>query len=153
MNEDVRQLASDHLILEEGFRPSAYLDHLGYLTIGIGRMIDEKKGGGISRDEALHLLSNDLDKIDAQLSAKLPWWTTLSTTRQAILISMAFQMGISGLMKFKRTLDYIESGNYVMAARHMQLSLWARQTPGRARRMASAMETNDPTQLRAILNF
>ena len=45
---------------DEGFKPSAYKDSLGYLTIGYGRMIDERLGGYLSEEEAGFLLENDI---------------------------------------------------------------------------------------------
>ena len=45
---------------EEGRKRSAYQDHLGYWTIGVGRLIDRRKGGGLSPDEIDYLLTNDI---------------------------------------------------------------------------------------------
>lgn len=126
---------------EEGEVLSAYQDHLGYLTIGIGRLIDKRKGGGITAEESAYLLGNDISKINAQLDAKLPWWRKLDEARQAVIQGMAFQMGIDGLMGFKNTLKMVESGDYEGAGKGMLNSLWAKQTPGRAKRMSDQMRT------------
>jgi lysozyme len=53
---------------------------------------------------------------------------------------MAFQMGVGGLMQFRNTLKSMRAGNFKKAAQGMRASRWARQTPGRAQRMAKAME-------------
>lgn len=50
----------DDLFDDEGYRKSAYQDHLGFWTIGIGTLIDERKGAGITVDEAKYLLRNRL---------------------------------------------------------------------------------------------
>ena len=131
------------LLREEGFVSHAYRDHLGYLTIGIGRLIDEEKGGGITQVEAFYLLLNDVDKIKTKLNGKLPWWRDLDDTRRTILISMAYQMGVDGLLSFKNTLRYVRKGEWKKAANGMRASKWARQTPGRAERMARAMESGE----------
>jgi lysozyme len=128
------------LIKEEGFVPHAYKDHLGYWTIGFGRLIDKDKGGGITRAEALVLLTNDIDKVRAQLDERIPWWQSLNEARKTILVAMAFQMGVGGLMQFRNTLKSMRAGNFKKAAQGMRASRWARQTPGRAQRMAKAME-------------
>ncbi|MEG2578858.1 MAG: hypothetical protein RSA54_14135, partial [Glutamicibacter sp.] len=60
---------------DEGEVLSAYTDHLGYLTIGVGRMIDKRKGGGITAEESAYLLSNDIDKRQAELLRRAPWMT------------------------------------------------------------------------------
>ena len=125
---------------EEGLVLHAYKDHLGYWTIGYGRLIDERRGGGISEDEADLLLGNDINARAEALDDAIPWWREMTSARQAVLLSMAFQMGISGLLKFRNTLRYMEAGDYERAAKGMRASLWARQTPGRAERSARAME-------------
>lgn len=126
---------------DEGVRASAYPDHLGYLTIGVGRLIDERRGGGLSPQEIDYLLANDItDRIRA-LGQTLPWFDHLDDARQAVLINMAFQLGTAGLLAFKNTLSLIERGDYRKAADEMLKSKWASQTPSRAWRLAKQMDT------------
>lgn len=129
----------DWLTKEEGKVKYAYPDHLGYLTIGVGRLIDKRKGGGLSDDEINYLLRNDVDKVVNAVQEKLPWVTKLSSNRQAVLYAMAFQMGINGLLGFKNTLKLVEQGRYNEAATNMLKSKWATQTPARAKRTAELM--------------
>lgn len=126
---------------EEGFRPAAYQDHLGYWTIGIGTLIDARKGGGISKDAAYFMVGEKVAEIEKGLDKNISWWRDLNDVRQRVLISMAYQMGVPGLLKFKNTLENIETGNYDAAKNGMLASLWARQTPARAKRLAERMET------------
>lgn len=119
----------------------AYQDHLGYLTIGVGRLIDKRKGGGITADESAYLLGNDIQIRIIALQTRLPWFNKLDDARKAVLLNMAFQLGIAGLMNFKNTLAKIESGDYEGAAANMLKSKWAEQTPNRAKRMAEQMRT------------
>lgn len=121
---------------EEGVIPHAYQDHLGYWTIGVGRLIDKRKGGGLSSDEIDYLLQNDINRIIGSLDKALPWWKTLSPNRKAALTAMAFQMGLTNLLGFKKTLSLIKDGRYAAAAEQMLTSLWAKQTPARAKRTA-----------------
>jgi len=141
-------LKLDLLKRDEGFRAYAYQDHLGYWTIGYGRMIDKAKGGGISREEAEHLLWNDVRQREDVLMELFPWYLGLSEVRQAVLLSMAFQLGISGLLAFKNTLRAVQEGRFDDAADGMMRSKWATQTPGRAFRLSEAMRTNDEAALR-----
>lgn len=135
------------LTKEEGKVRHAYQDHLGYTTIGVGRLIDKRKGGGLSDDEITYLLQNDVDKVVKEVKAKLPWVSKLSSNRQAVLYAMAFQMGIGGLLGFKNTLKLIENGEYSKAAANMLKSKWAQQTPARAKRTAELMRTDQwPSQ-------
>lgn len=140
---DLYNILIPHLTKEEGFVSHAYRDHMGYLTIGIGRMVDKRRGGGITRDEAEFLLANDLRKYTSQVYEKLPWVKNLDLVRQAVLIAMAFQMGVQGLLSFKNTLRYVESEQWNRAAANMRVSAWARQTPERAQRLAYAMESGE----------
>jgi lysozyme len=121
---------------EEGVVSHAYQDHLGYWTIGVGRLIDKRKGGGLSSDEIDYLLQNDVNRIIGSLDKALPWWKTLSPNRKAALTAMAFQMGLTNLLGFKKTLSLIKDGRYAAAAEQMLTSLWAKQTPARAKRTA-----------------
>jgi lysozyme len=131
-----RQLRRD-----EGEVLHAYQDHLGYWTLGVGRLIDIRKGGGITSEEAAYLLSNDIDRKQAELVKQLPWTTTLDEARFGVLMNMAFQMGVKGLMGFKNTLAMIKDGEYEAAADGMLNSLWAKQTPERAKRLSEQMRT------------
>lgn len=132
---------ADQLQREEGRKRHAYQDHLGFWTIGVGRLIDARKGGGLRESEIDLLLANDIDEKTAQVRAALPWIDGLDDARRAVLLGMAFQMGTDGLLKFKNTLALVKARDYAGAARGMLNSLWASQTPARAHRMAKQMET------------
>lgn len=138
---DLEKNLTDLLRSDEGQVLNAYQDHLGFWTIGIGRLIDARKGGGISKEEAEYLLANDIAKVVAGIYARLPWFATLDDARQGVLCAMAFQMGIDGLLGFVNTLEMVKSGDYQGAARGMLNSRWASQTPERAKRMAEQMRT------------
>ena len=130
---------------DEGRVRHAYQDHLGYWTIGVGRLIDSRKGGGLSEDEIDYLLANDIRRKTAEVAKALPWISGLSGARQAVLVGMAFQMGTEGLLRFKNTLAMVQAGDYDGAADGMMQSLWARQTPDRAARMSKQMRTGEWT--------
>ena len=127
----------------EGVVPHAYQDHLGFWTIGVGRLIDKRKGGGLSADEIEYLLANDVRRCRAALRKELPWIDRLNEPRQAVLIGMAFQMGVSGLLEFKQTLRAVEDERWPTAAAEMMRSKWAQQTPKRAHLMARQMESGE----------
>lgn len=138
---DKYKLKND-LLEDEGFVSHAYEDHLGFLTIGIGRLIDKRRGGGISLDEAQMLLWNDIDKKQAELVARWPRWNDLSEVRQRAIMNMAFQLGVEGLMKFKKAIKAMEIGNYERAALEFLDSKWAQQTPLRARKICDMIKKN-----------
>ena len=126
------------LISDEGIRLKPYRDSLGVLSIGIGRNLDDV---GITQDEAMLLLQNDIRKAYADLTTALPWVQTLDDVRQNVLIAMTFNMGIGGLLKFKNTLGMIQRHEYNQAASAMLQSLWATQVGARAKRLADQMRT------------
>lgn len=116
------------------------LDHLkGYLTIGVGILVDSRRGGGITQEESRYLLRNRIaSKID-DLDRHLPWWRQLSRARRRVLINMCFNLGIGGLLGFVHTLESVRVGQYEIAAQQMLESEWARQVGDRAKRLASMM--------------
>jgi lysozyme len=132
----------DQLRRDEGESATCYLDHLGYQTIGVGRLIDKRRGGGLRPDEIAYLLNNDIQIRREALKKALPFFVNLSSARQGVLINMAFQLGVAGLLEFKQTLKLIEGGDWAGASIAMIDSTWARQTPARAARLAKQMETN-----------
>lgn len=133
----------NQLISEEGEILHAYNDHLGFVTIGVGRLIDKRKGGGITQQESRYLLTNDINRFTEEIKKALPFYNSLNDARQAVLVGMSFQMGIDGLLAFKNTLNFVRNGKYKDASKGMLNSLWARQTPARAKRMAKQMETGE----------
>ena len=133
----------EQLKRDEGVVRHAYTDSLGFTTIGVGRLIDMRRGGGLSPDEIDYLLDNDIKEKTAQVLAALPWASKLNEPRFAVLVNMAFQMGIGGLLRFHRTLGSIEDGQYFEAAVEMLESTWAKQTPERANRLATQMKTGE----------
>jgi len=133
--------ATDQIKQDEGLVLHVYDDTLGYSTIGYGRLVDRRKNGGISEEEALYLLKNDVNARLNVLENAIDFFARLDDARKAVLLNMSFQLGIAGLLKFKSTLSYIESGDYENASANMLKSLWARQTPNRANRLAEQMRT------------
>jgi lysozyme len=128
---------------EEGVVAHAYQDSLGFWTIGVGRLIDQRKGGLLYPDEIDYLLANDVKRKTDGLTSALPWFHLLDERRQAVLIGMAFQMGVKGLLAFTTTLGHIRVGRYAEAAVAMLESTWAKQTPERAKRLSKQMETGE----------
>ena len=133
----------EQLLRDEGEVLHAYQDSRTFWTIGVGRLIDKRKGGGISHDEAMHLLDNDIAKVRGAVMARFPWAVDIDPVRLDVLHAMCFQMGIVGLAGFKTTLRMVEAGQYSAAAKQMLKSLWAKQTPERAQRLARQMETGE----------
>lgn len=133
----------DQLRRDEGERLSAYQDHLGYWTIGVGILIDARKGGGLLPEESEFIFNNRLRLLNKELDQRLPWIKKLDPARRGVLVNMAFQMGVAGLLGFKNTLALIERGEYAKASHEMLGSKWAQQTPARANRLSVQMRSGE----------
>ena len=131
-----RQLRRD-----ESVRAHLYFDSEGYATIGVGRLIDSRRGGGLRDSEINLLLANDIEEVMISLRDRLPWFEALNEARQGVLANMAFNLGVGGLLGFSKTLAMVERGEYAAASVEMLDSKWARQVGRRADRLAEQMKT------------
>lgn len=129
------------LVADEGEILHAYEDHLGYLTIGVGILIDKRKGGGITQEESRYLLRNRIRKRIAELESRFEWWNALDPVRQQALVCMAFQLGTNGVANFRKMCNALSVRDYETAAREALDSNWAKQTPARAQRMAQILRS------------
>ena len=130
----------EQLTRDEGLVLKPYLDTVGKLTIGIGRNLDDK---GISESEAHVLLRNDIAEFEKQIWVALPWASNMDSTRYAVLVNMAFNLGINGLLSFKNALEAMRSEDWPKAAVEMLDSNWAVQVGDRALRLAKQITTGD----------
>ena len=127
----------EQLIRHEGLRLKPYHCTAGKLTIGVGRNLDDC---GISKPEAMVLLDNDILCCETELLEHLPAiYAGLNDTRKAVLVSMCFNLGISGLLGFKNTLAFISDGDFERAANNMLASKWAKQVGLRAIELSEQM--------------
>lgn len=141
MTEADRQTLTADLLLDEGLRLKPYTDTEGCLSIGVGRNLTDV---GISRQEAMTLLDNDIDAAWLALSKQFTWFNALDPMRQRVLLNMCFNLGLRGLLKFPLMLEAVQIGNYHDAATEMRNSAWAREVGDRAVRLSRMMETGQP---------
>ena len=154
-NENFTKKLTGQLSRDEGRVYVVYKDHLGYDTLGAGHLVDPRKGGfmpsyaaeelaskGKVSDTTIdRMLAEDIRAKDEELRRRAPWVNGLDSARYGCLLNMAFQMGVDGLLGFKNTLNMVKIGDYDGASKGMLNSLWARQTPERARRVSAQMKT------------
>lgn len=129
-----RQRVAEQLLVDEGLRLKPYRCTAGRLTIGVGRNLEDK---GISESEALLLLDNDIGDCWSQLAARQPWVLAAPEDIQEVLVNMAFNLGVGGLLGFKQTVELMRTTQYAEAARAMLESKWAGQVGKRAERLAA----------------
>lgn len=126
---------------EEGRIRWVYPDSEGFLSIGIGTLVDKRRNGGLRDAEIDFIFANRLNECAVELTKVFPWFTGMSEVRQGALTSMAFQLGIDGLLKFTHFLAFMASGAWDDAANACLDSKWAKQTPARAKRISEEFRT------------
>lgn len=113
-------------------------------TIGIGHTGPEVHEGLVWTDAEIDAaFTIDLEKAREECLIAFPWFVTLNEPRQAVILGMVFQMGLSRTKKFVNTLAAVRDGHWAHAAEGMRQSLWARQTPSRVARLAHQMEIGE----------
>ena len=143
--EKIIFLLSDH----EGVKLKVYDDYtgkelkagdvlVGHPTIGIGRNV-AKDGLGISQEEAEFMLMNDIDRVKEEIK-NFPI-EHLNEVRTAIIIDMAFNMGITRFnpTMWKKTFQAIVNEDWQKATTEMLDSNWARQTKRRSAKLSQMM--------------
>src|SRR5262245_40466918 len=118
------------LIRDEGWKPSAYSDSLGFLTIGVGHLVDARRGGRLPDSIIESLLEYGIRETTGKLLAAQPWISQLAPARQGVLVNMAFNLGLEpfdhdGNKDWPNFLAQVQRGDYEQAATNMLGTLWA----------------------------
>ena len=117
----------------EGYRPQVYQCTEGHDTIGVGFKVDDLF---LSEKVCDLILEEKLNDLIPRIERKLSWFRYAQDEVKLVIVNMSYQMGLSGVLKFKRALAAMEIKNWEMAATEMLDSLWARQTSRRANELA-----------------
>lgn len=159
----------DLLILHEGRRAKKYQDSEGYWTIGVGHLIDARKGGTLPVSIAVALMRRGVqifdgepmpeDLIDQMLDIDIkehvdllekmqPWVRDLDPVRRAVLSDMMFNLGPEpfdndGIKDWPMFVRQVRTFDYAAAAKNMRGTKWATQVKDRAERLATMMETGE----------
>jgi GH24 family phage-related lysozyme (muramidase) len=140
MFEEVKERIKKH----EGFVNKIYLDSLGKATIGYGHLITSndsfEEGVEYSKELLDEVFNRDflIAKRDADELLQ-----DISIVEQAhgIIIEMVFQLGKTGVSKFKKMFTALSVGDYNEAANQMLDSQWRKQTPKRCEELAEQMRS------------
>jgi lysozyme len=128
------------LIGHEGLKLKPYKCTSNKLTIGVGRNLEAK---GISEDEALFMLDNDIVYFEEQLRRRLPSFRDFTPCRQAVLVNMAFNLGVNGLLNFKNMLKALENEDFAEASAQLLNSRYAVQVGNRANELAEQLQSGE----------
>ena len=116
------------LVRHEGIRIFPYKCSENYLTISCGRNLETN---GISEEEAMYLLDNDIKRVKEELNMNFGAWRTMPEKARMVCIDMTFQMGITGFMRFRKTRQLMELGMWLEASEEILDSKYNLQTPSR----------------------
>ena len=125
---------------DEGYEQFPYCCTAGKQTVGIGFNLDDV---GISHKEAVAILKMRLSDIEMKLDAMIPCFNYLGQVRQAALCNMAYQLGVKGLLGFRKSLALLDDNEFDLAADEFLDSRWARQTPNRAKKVTDMIRTGE----------
>ena len=119
--------------LSEGFRDRVYKDSLGIDTIGYGFAIKDLV---LDEDISEMILERKLEALIERVNKRFDFVECLPDEAQEVIYEMCYQLGVTGVSKFKKTLLHLENEEFNMASKEMLDSKWARQTPNRAKRLS-----------------
>jgi len=117
----------------EGFVEHVYDDSLGIPTIGYGFAIKDLI---LDEDIAEEILIRKLEKLQKNANSRFKWLEDMPQEVQEVVINMCYQLGIRGVSKFRKAISAMQEGDWEEAADEMLDSLWARQTPNRAKELS-----------------
>lgn len=123
---------------QEGFESKPYKDSTT-VSIGYGRNLLKR---GITQEEALILLRNDIQYFDTALAKQHPVYNDLSYPRQHALISLAFSVGMYGIGQFDLMWEAIERKDYKQAALEIIMSKYCSQVGDRCIELSEMMRTS-----------
>lgn len=135
----------------EGLRLKPYKCTANKHTVFIGRNYEDNPfttdeltlilSKGCTKEVAYEICSNDVRRIKKELVKRLDFFSTLDEVRQAALIDMAFQMGVGGLLGFKKMIEASRQKDWLMACLHAKDSMWGRTFINRSTEILKMLET------------
>lgn len=150
----------DMLRFDEGLKLELYKDTEGYWTIGVGslitklqskveainvldRIFSRSTNGKITSQESEILFNKGIQNAlrGIQSSTLSETYNMMDEPRRMALVNMVFQLGVAGVLGFRKMINHLNAGNYRAASLEALNSKWARQTPNRARRVTAVMST------------
>ena len=133
----------EQLKRHEGVKTHAYKDHLGYVTVGVGRCLEDGIGVGLSKDEIDYLLLNDIKRCSLELNTEFDWFSGLDAVRKDAMINLCFNVGLPRLKGFVKALAAMEAQDYEAAADEFFDSRWATQVGNRAVEVCAMIRTGE----------
>ena len=132
----------EQIAKHEGFEPRVYKCPNGFDTIGYGFAI---KDLFMDKEIADFILDKKIRGILAGIEANDDWdqwfWDKPQNVKE-VLVNMIYQIGFSGVRKFRKTIQYIKDDSFLLAGEEMLDSKWARSdSPNRAKELSDIIKS------------
>jgi lysozyme len=127
----------DSIKKNEGYVKVVYKDSLGIDTIGYGFAIKDLE---LDEDICDEILLRKLKDLDKKVNKKFGWFIYMPPNIKDVVIEMCYQLGVGGFSKFKKTISYLQNKQFKDASEEMLDSLWAKQTPNRAKSLSEIVK-------------
>ena len=124
----------------EGYVGVVYKDSLGIDTIGYGFAIKDLE---LDEDICEIILERKLKQLEDMINLKFSWYKYMPQEIKDVVMEMCYQLGVTGVSKFKKTIAYLQNKQWKEASVEMLDSLWARQTPNRAKELSNRVKEVD----------
>ena len=121
----------------EGYVGVVYKDSLGIDTIGYGFAIKDLE---LDEDICEEILVRKLKNLDNMIKIKFSWFRYMPPQIKDVVMEMCYQLGVTGFSKFKKTIAYLQNKQWDDASEEMLDSLWAKQTPNRAKALSNIVK-------------
>tara|TARA_R100000808_G_scaffold1621_1_gene7182 strand:+ start:53 stop:550 length:498 start_codon:yes stop_codon:yes gene_type:complete len=124
----------------EGYVGIVYKDSLGIDTIGYGFAIKDLE---LDEDICEIILERKLKELETRVNLKFKWFMYMPQEIKDVIMEMCYQLGVGGVSKFKKTIAYLQNKQWEEASVEMLDSLWAKQTPNRAKELSNRVKEVD----------
>tara|TARA_Y100000004_G_scaffold79196_1_gene89034 strand:+ start:216 stop:626 length:411 start_codon:yes stop_codon:yes gene_type:complete len=133
MNDKLIESIKQH----EGYVGVVYKDSLGIDTIGYGFAIKDLE---LDRDICDMILERKVKDLQSMVNLKFTWYSYMPQEIKDVVMEMCYQLGVGGFSKFKKTIAYLQNKQFHDASQEMLDSLWAKQTPNRAKELSNRVK-------------
>ena len=127
----------DSIKQHEGYRSKVYDDSLGIPTIGYGFAIKDLE---LDEDICDIILERKIKELATRVNLTFSWYRYMPQEIKDVVMNMCYQLGVGGFSKFKKTIAYLQNKQFHDASQEMLDSLWAKQTPNRAKELSDRVK-------------
>ena len=142
---DYRKLMGQ-LLHVEGPTLARYFDADGDLIVAEKPYLESV---GLNTCKPVTVLEAELRRVVREIEDRLPAVALLDPVRQRVVVHMAFNMGVTGLLAMIRFVAAVAFDFWETAAQEMLISQWAKEGKRRAAALVEMMRTGHDDQIGA----